>query len=315
LKRLAIFAHWDQYNVIENYVVYYLKNLKDITEKIIFVSDCDLPASEIDKIKDYADVSICKKHGEYDFGSYKRGFQYAREKNLLEDVDEVIFANDSCYAPMFPFEIMFKKMDAQTVDYWGASKNYFGIKHGEEHPLETNEPHIQSYFLVFKKDVFTSDCFNNFIDSIKKENDKTDVIINYELGITRTLNNSGFRGSAYSPDYPLIHNSSIVLWDRLIKDGHPFIKTSVLRYKNSEVVFPFLWDCFLKVQTKYPVKYIKDDLKTNQKKIPVSRYGEILKLIRRQVIKIHFSNKRACVKGLWRDFEGNSLGFYERDTK
>ena len=42
MKRLAIFAHYDKDNIIDDYVIYYLKELKKSFETIIFVSYTDL---------------------------------------------------------------------------------------------------------------------------------------------------------------------------------------------------------------------------------------------------------------------------------
>jgi lipopolysaccharide biosynthesis protein len=50
MKRIIIFAHFDKQNIIDPYVIDYLKELKKYSE-IIFVSDGDLAKSEIYKIK------------------------------------------------------------------------------------------------------------------------------------------------------------------------------------------------------------------------------------------------------------------------
>lgn len=83
MKRTAVFAHYDKNNLIQDYVVYYLSELKKCAEKIIFVSDSDVLPEELKKIEGIVEQSIIGRHGEYDFGSYKRGFLYAKENNLL----------------------------------------------------------------------------------------------------------------------------------------------------------------------------------------------------------------------------------------
>ena len=79
MKRLCVFAHWDRDNKIDDYVIYYLKALKEVCETIIFVSDCNLEPNETNKLNNIADFVIAQKHGEYDFGSYKRGFLFAKK--------------------------------------------------------------------------------------------------------------------------------------------------------------------------------------------------------------------------------------------
>lgn len=128
MKRTAVFAHYDKNNLIQNYVVYYLSELKKCAEKIIFVSDSDVLPEELKKIEGIVEQSIIGRHGEYDFGSYKRGFLYAKENNLLTACEELILANDSCYAPLFPFEEMFSAMSKKPLDFWGATSSDSGIK-------------------------------------------------------------------------------------------------------------------------------------------------------------------------------------------
>jgi lipopolysaccharide biosynthesis protein len=116
-KRITIFAHFDKDNVIDDYVIFYLKELKKISEKIIFVSACDLATVEKNKLDGICEVVIAQNHKEYDFGSYKRGFHYFIENSF--DCDEIIFANDSCYGPLYPLKEVFDKMDKETLRLLG----------------------------------------------------------------------------------------------------------------------------------------------------------------------------------------------------
>ena len=92
MDKIAVFAHYDGDNIIKDYVIYYLKELNKIAQKIIFVSDCDLPQQELKKIENIVYHSIAHRHGEYDFGSYKRGYLYAKENGLLNNCEELIFS-------------------------------------------------------------------------------------------------------------------------------------------------------------------------------------------------------------------------------
>ena len=57
--------------------------------------------------------------------------------------------------------------------------------------------HIQSFFMVFKKDVFRSNLFKNFMSSIEKQNHKDDIILNYEIGLSQLLLKNGYRVAAF----------------------------------------------------------------------------------------------------------------------
>ena len=75
-----VFAHYDKYNSIQEYVLYYLKELRKVADTIIFVSDSNLPESEISKVQPLVKLVIATPHGEYDFGSYKRGFSHIPDR-------------------------------------------------------------------------------------------------------------------------------------------------------------------------------------------------------------------------------------------
>src|SRR5574344_1876795 len=120
-NRIAIFAHFDKDNIIDNYVIFYLKELKKVCEKIIFVSACNLSEDEKSKLNGITDNIIAQKHDEYDFGSYKRGFNYFLNNNF--DAEELLFANDSCYGPLFPLSEVFDKIEKEPCDFWGISEN------------------------------------------------------------------------------------------------------------------------------------------------------------------------------------------------
>ena len=230
MKRTAVFAHYDKNNLIQNYVVYYLSELKKCAEKIIFVSDSDVLPEELKKIEGIVEQSIIGRHGEYDFGSYKRGFLYAKENNLLTACEELILANDSCYAPLFPFKEMFSVMSQKTIDFWGATSSDSGIKK-EDEDIYCRFNHIQSYFIVFKPAVFNSDIFNNFITSVKKENTKEEIVIKYEMGMTHLLEENGFKCDSYcelSKKVPSAHTAAYI---NLIRhDKSPFLKREITLY-------------------------------------------------------------------------------------
>lgn len=185
-KRVAIFASFSKNGKIADYVVYYLSELKKVCDAIVFVADNPIIPSEVDKIKNLVVYAQFKRHKEYDFGSYKRGFQRAQKSGLLANAEELVLCNDSCFGPVFPFTEMFDKMADDKADFWGLS-NY------DQHY------HIQSFFVVLKKKVFNSDVFAKFIFSVQKENSFWDVVLKYELGLSDILHEAGFISASVVP--------------------------------------------------------------------------------------------------------------------
>ncbi len=184
-RRITLFAHWDPDNKVDPYVIHYLGELSKISD-ISFYSDCDLPQEELDKISSLCRFRGAENHKAYDFGSYQKAHDLA--KSSLEEYDELILTNDSCYGPFSPLNELFDRMDSDDFDYWGLTESLsadFG-----------NIKHLQSYFIVMKKAVFQSAAFISFMEGVKVEADKKDVILKYEVGLSSLLQKEGFRRNA-----------------------------------------------------------------------------------------------------------------------
>ena len=223
MKRLCIFAHYDKDNLIDDYVIYYLKELKKSFNKIIFVSDSDLSKKETDKIIDIVDYIQAFKHGEYDWGSYKYGYFIAKENYLLSNIDEVLFCNDSVYGPITSLEPILDKMTADDCDFWGMYENQDRIEKG------VKENHLQSWFLLLKNNVVNSGLFDDFICSIKPLADKNEIIKKYEIGFTQFMSNCFKYRTLYACEKG---NAVTQATPTLLEKGFPFIKTVVVRKYN-----------------------------------------------------------------------------------
>lgn len=186
-KRLAIYAAYNGKGKIDNADISYLMALTEIADDIIYVADNELLAHEEEKILGLVSHIEAERHGEYDFGSYKRGFEYAIKHNLLAHIDELIFCNSSCYAPIHSFMQMFNTMKQHHCDFWGMTEKH--------HPFH----HIQSFFLVFRPTVFNSNVFIKFIRDITKQPNVQAIISKYEFGLSYALHQAGFNSKAYIP--------------------------------------------------------------------------------------------------------------------
>ena len=216
--RYAVFAGYNKNAEIEPYVVTYLKGLDEVTDGIVYITDSDLKEGELEKLKGINIIhNAHKRHNEYDWGSYKRGYVWLRENGYLSKADEVIFANDSTYAPINSFKPMFKKMaQRRELDFWGASQN----------TQFTN--HLQSYFLVFRKSVLKSRLLDPFIESVAKKPDNSYYIVEYETKLTPYLSNLGYRWDSYLPykklGYLSMSDKNSYPLTIISKYGHQFLK-------------------------------------------------------------------------------------------
>ncbi len=238
MKRLAIFAFYNEKGLINDYVVTYLKYLKEVSDNIIFVADNEPNVKELSKI--YLLVSHIESyhHGEYDFGSYKIGFKYAKEHYLLDDVDEIILCNDSCFC-VDSLKPAFDKMATNSCDFWSmtASNEY--------------EPHLQSFFLVVKKKLFNSEVFSNYLDNVKHLDSFLEIVNTYEIPLKMTFEKEGFKSASYikAPK----KNNPTFFPIKCIKVKMPLIKRKI--FTESYACKESLLEVILYLKIKHNAKY------------------------------------------------------------
>ena len=224
--RVAIFASYNKDNRVADYVVYMLGELRKVVDAIVFVADNDLDKKQIQRIAPYIDHAICHRHGSYDFGSYRIGYQWALTHGLLTDADELLMINDSCYGPVVPFEPIFSAMAGRTCDFWGL--------------VDSNEGshHIQSFFMAFRRQVFLSPIFSNFVNDFRKqEGGFWDYVDLYERRFTDVLESQGFVSDVYvKPDCEMVlaaslysGNGNMTLWPlTMLRLGMPLVKVKAM---------------------------------------------------------------------------------------
>jgi lipopolysaccharide biosynthesis protein len=254
-KRLCFFSHFDPDGKIDDYVVFYLKNLVQLGADILFVSTSEnLLETELEKVLPYCIHLIQRKNISLDFGSWKICWDKARDDfKWLEQYDQLILANDSVYGPLFPLKEVFNQMESRGLDLWGTSSS------------AELEPHLQSYFLVFEKKAMRSPELKKFWKNFRFYRSKPRIIAEYELGVSRLAHRIGWKTGAFI-DFDASQckalNSTLFSWDTLIEQDHfPFLKTEVLKLNRASSPRVTQWPEILKSQTGYPVDLIQRHLK------------------------------------------------------
>lgn len=215
--RYAVFAGYNADKTIHPYVITYLKGLNEVTDGVVYIADSELKEEEYQKLKDLVIHTEHIRHDEYDWGSYKRGFNWLKENGYLEKADEIIFANDSCYAPMKSFKPMFREMNKRKdLDFWGDLQN------------TRFTTHLQSYFLVFRPRVFLNSKFNRFMNDVTHQIDSSLYITEYEVKLTPELQKIGFKWDTYMPYSKLryldIDDKNSYPYTMISKYNHQFLK-------------------------------------------------------------------------------------------
>ena len=207
LFRVAVFAAYDPEGKLSDYVLNYVRKLKEVCEKIVFVADNEAPLSEQKKLDGLVDFKQFKRHGEYDFGSYKIGYNWVLKQSWAVKVDELVLCNDSCFT-VGPIKPVFDMMSFTRCDFWSMTL------------ANANKPHLQSFFLLFKKNVFQSAVFKKFMQSICAQKSVANVIGLYEVPLKSFLEKEGFKGTAYIQNLKSPHQRPLTTLNK----GMPLVK-------------------------------------------------------------------------------------------
>ncbi len=247
-KRVFIFASYDKDNIIDEYVVYYIKKLSEIGD-VIFVSDNNLNEDKKNKIKNLTIKIIAKNHGEYDFGSYKIGINYLKNNNLLNNYNWITICNDSVYGPFYELEPILKKMEEKNPDVWSFTMN-----------TSNNSPHLQSYFISFSKRVINNKKILNFFYNIKKENSKSDIVKKYEIGLSKLLYKNNYKLIGYLKEikkFPYLPTETYYLIN--INKEFPFMKKKLITENKYSIPKLYKFKKILKCNSEYPIDLIENN--------------------------------------------------------
>lgn len=207
MKRLFLFAYYDPQGVVGETLLRYLEALHVLGDTIL-AGDCDLQPGEGGKLAPLVVSYTASRHGEYDFGSYKRAFLQAD----LSGYDVVYLVNDSVVGPLRPLEPYLQRMEALGTDAFGLVL----------HPSRT-ERHLQSWFIGLKPSVFRSPWFAEFLSGVEAVGRKEDVCIRYENGLARLLE---AHSASYAGLWKLRGKAIYNAVGRLSRQGFPFLKKS-----------------------------------------------------------------------------------------
>lgn len=190
MSRLCIFVFYDSDGIVDEYVMYLLKEVKKICGRIIIASNNPLIFSEKAKLESITKEIIIRENIGFDAGAYKEillsyiGFQE------LKKYDELILMNDTVYGPFYPLEKIFIKME-KKYDFWGITKQAaFCTDYG------IVEENIQSYFLVFNSNVLNAKVFEKFWNMLPIPKTFKEDCIYFENTLSSVLIKAGFRWGA-----------------------------------------------------------------------------------------------------------------------
>ena len=219
-KRLFLFAGYTPDGIIDDALVLYIHELAKCGD-IILCMDSDCSSTELNKVKTDTIMRMGVHHGEYDFGSYKRAYEYAQKHKLLNDYDFVYMVNDSVYGPLHKLKPILEIMESYNTDAFGMTES-----------VHTRYRHIQSWFIGMRPSVFLSNWFTKFIMGVKHQEYKYLITVLYENKFTDLVeeHNLTWRCPFKCPGRSVYNKPK-----KLFKLGCPFIKKASFTRHNGAI--------------------------------------------------------------------------------
>ena len=224
-SKIAVVAQWSKDSVLSLSTRRLLSQLISSGFEIVLVSACESAAPLELENEILERITILRKPNVgYDFGSWSIGLLTFPE---IRNAKEVLLLNDSNSGPFGNISNVLEKMSDSSYDITGVTDS---LQH---------RYHIQSFMMHFKNDSLSSKSMIDFWENIRSQNNKFDVVLAYELGLTSRAQGNGLYVGAIFPWNLLVdywENASVQGWKRLLDLGYPFIKREVTRSLNAKQI-------------------------------------------------------------------------------
>ena len=189
MNRLCIYVTYNKENKIMEYMGYMLKALKECAAKIYVVCNYPEILDGYDYISPYVDSVFYRENIGYDAGAFKDALCTLIGWDTVCEYDELILVNDSFFGPLWDLTGYFTLMREKKWDYWGMTRQFSGELASTGYKYR---PHVQSYFLVFSKKVFSCFQFRNFWEEFTYPNTFIEAVLKFELKLNECLEDNGF---------------------------------------------------------------------------------------------------------------------------
>lgn len=227
LKRICFFCFYDKDGIVDDYVLFYLRALKRLEIQLIIVCNGILSQNGKKDLEKFSDCIIIRDNQGFDAWAHKTAIEHIGW-DLLENYDEVLITNATIMGPLTPLEDMFDSMENRQLDFWGITKhlsfqkNPFNCKYGY------TPEHLQSYFIVFRKNVVQSKIFKDFWKDLSPLNTYNEAVGKYEMVLTKTLSDADFTYDSFVNADKYVPYTKQAIADYPVKiienDGCPFFK-------------------------------------------------------------------------------------------
>ncbi|GAA2726104.1 rhamnan synthesis F family protein [Cellulomonas aerilata] len=226
MRRVAIYMFFDPQGIVDDYVLYKLRKLREHVETIFVVANLPLAAEGRERLEGVADTVYTRTNVGFDVGAYKDAMAVLGRERLAE-YDELLLLNYTFFGPVFPFGEMFDRMTAANVDFWGVTAHKAIRPNPHPDAVDTSELpfHIQSTWLAISHRMFTSAEFAEYWDTMPVITSYEQSVLQHEARFTKHFAERGFRYAvAFPPEHYPSDNASLENAALLLDDRCPMVK-------------------------------------------------------------------------------------------
>jgi lipopolysaccharide biosynthesis protein len=180
-RRVALIAHFDPQGMVDPYVLYYAKSLREAGYDIALCTARELTLD--DSVLKVLDAVVARQGRGYDFASWKAAMGALPG---IRGASEILLTNDSVFGPIYPMGPVFSAMGGLACDFWGLVESPLG------------RPHLQSFFIALLAGAVAHEALWEFFGSVGDSDDR-EVSVGYEKLFTQWLVGKGLTGAARIP--------------------------------------------------------------------------------------------------------------------
>ena len=235
MRRIIFYLFYDKEGIVDDYVPYKLKALREHAETIFVVSNSKLTAEGRTALDEVADVVWVRDNVGFDVGAFDAAMTRFGSERLAE-YDELVLMNYTFFGPVYPFSEVFDRMAEVSVDFWGLS-SHGPIEPGPgEGPSRALGRHLQTNWIAVRRPMFTSLEWTEYWASVRSIRSYQESIQRFEATFTQHFADRGFSWAAAwrDEDYPT-ENASFESAALLLRDRFPILKRRIFFHESAYV--------------------------------------------------------------------------------
>lgn len=196
MKRLGIFVFYDKEGIVDDYVIYLLKNIKEYLDDLAIVCNGKIEEKGRSRLAVFSERIYVRENTGYDAMAYKLAMtDYLGWDEVLK-YDEVLLFNDTFFGPLYPFSEVFDKMADNPCNFWGLTYHdkAYDYFYGTNDILPA---HVHTFFSIYRKPVLESKAFQDYWNKFDSTEWFFSDVARHEQFFTKYLEDAGFTWDTY----------------------------------------------------------------------------------------------------------------------